>query len=44
MTVEAVADIDVVRLLCTVGDNDGPVAVEFNDEEEDMAELKAPMP
>jgi hypothetical protein len=45
MTVEALADIEVVRLLwvCGCGDRAGLV-VELREDDEDMAEAKDPKP
>jgi hypothetical protein len=45
MTVEAFADIEVVRLLCVCvcGDNAG-LAVELSEDDEDIADAKAPRP
>jgi hypothetical protein len=41
MTVEAFADIEVVRLLCVFGSRDGPAA-ELSEEEDDIADAKLP--
>lgn len=43
MTVEALAEIDVVRLLCVLGTSVGLV-VELREEDEDIAEAKLPSP
>lgn len=41
MTVEALADIEVVRLLCVFGTRDG-LAAELSEEDDDIADAKLP--
>lgn len=42
MTVDALADMDVVLRLCVFGRSDGPAGPEFIEDDEDMAEAKVP--
>jgi hypothetical protein len=45
MTVEALADIEVVRLLCVCGCGDSVgLVVELSEDDEDIAEAKDPKP
>lgn len=44
ITVEALADMEVVRLLCVCGVSVVGLPVEFKEDEDDMAEAKLPRP